>query len=259
MGGGAVSRAVSYLSQAEGVLSQGAARGRGCYPPEMRAQGAMCIVFVGGLVLAGCGGPGGEPESAPATQVPTTSDAPTSEAATSGAEPTEEETSEEPTRDAPETTEPEPEAIEVHQIGELAESPTADLVVNAIEDSDGIPMPNGLPDMPAVLEPEEGERLWYVDITWTNNLPESVAKECHGPDAMDLHAFDVEGREMLMVEQPGFIEGQNCQTGLMQGQAGTWLTAFHGLDADFGWLAFDDYNGDPVFVVKDPNLELYQE
>ncbi|KUG51434.1 hypothetical protein AVL62_08760 [Serinicoccus chungangensis] len=208
-------------------------------------------------MLAGCGGSEGEPESAPATQAPTISEAPTSEAATSEAESTEEETSEEPTSEAPETTEPE--AIEVHQIGEPAESPTADLVVNAIEDRDGIPMPNGLPDMPAVLEPEEGERLWYVDITWTNNLSESVAKECHGPYAMDLHAFDVEGREMLMVEQPGFIEGQNCQTGLMQGQTGTWLTAFHGLDAEFGWLAFDDYNGDPVFVVKNPDLELYQE
>ncbi|UFU01865.1 hypothetical protein LQF12_10085 [Ruania suaedae] len=74
---------------------------------------------------------------------------------------------------------------------------------------------------------------------------------------MDLTAFDVEGREMLMVDQPGYIDGQECSTGLMQGQTGTWLSAFRGLDAELGWLIFDDYNGEAAVVVMDPETELY--
>lgn len=109
------------------------------------------------------------------------------------------------------------------------------------------------------LTPADGERLWYVDITWTNNLPEVVGKECHGPYAMDLRAYDLQGREMLEVDQPGYIEGQECSTGLMQGQTGRWQTAFRGLGEEFGWLAFDDYNGEEVLVTLDQNLGLYYE
>lgn len=148
--------------------------------------------------------------------------------------------------------EPEPEALEVHQIGEKIESPTADLVVEVVEQRDSIPTSFDGP-----IEPNSGERLWYIDITWTNNLEQAVGKECHGPYEMRLHAFDLEGREMLMTDQPGMIEGQECTIGLMQGQTGRWQSAFHGLDEDFGWLVFDDYNGEPVLVVQDPDLELY--
>ena len=64
---------------------------------------------------------------------------------------------------------------------------------------------------------------------------------------------------MLKVDQPGYIEGQNCSTGLMQGQTGRWQTAFRGLDEEFGWLVFDDYNGEEAIVVLDPDLELYYD
>ncbi|MFC4555883.1 hypothetical protein [Georgenia faecalis] len=136
-------------------------------------------------------------------------------------------------------------------MGELIRRPSADIVVNVLERRDSIAA-----DYQEPFTAGEGERLWYVDITWTNNLAEAVEKECHGPYSMDLRAFDLQGREMLMVDQPGYISGQNCTTGLMQGQSGTWLTAFRGLDEEFGWLLFEDYNGEPALVTLDPSLEL---
>lgn len=152
----------------------------------------------------------------------------------------------EPVRDGP----------EVHQVGDLIERPTADVVVEVLEERDVIEVSHSRePD----YVPRDGERLWYVDITWTNNLPEVVSKECHGPYSMRLHAYDLQGREMMMVEQPGFITGQECSTGLMQGQTGRWQSAFHSLDEEFGWLVFDDYNGEEAVVVLDPELELYYE
>lgn len=193
------------------------------------------------LALAGCGG--AEQAAEPSDSSDTTP-APTASARQA-------------TRTTPAAPKPTPtptsETVDTHQIGELIESPTANITVNAIEQRESIMGPEG------PVSPGAGERLWYVDITWTNNLPEAVSKECHGPNAMDLQAFDIQGREMLMTDQPGFIEGQECSTGLMQGQTGTWLTAFHGLDADFGWLAFDDYNGDPIFVVRDPSVTLSRD
>lgn len=73
---------------------------------------------------------------------------------------------------------------------------------------------------------------------------------------MQLSAYDLQGREMLRAEQPGMIEGQECSTGLLQGQTGRRQSAFHSLDEEFGWLAFDDYNGAPAAVVLKPNLQL---
>lgn len=154
--------------------------------------------------------------------------------------------------------EPDPEPVrdgpEIHHVGDLIERPTADVVVEVLEEREVIET-----DFEEDYTPGDGERLWYVDITWTNNLPEAVSKECHGPYAMALHAFDLQGREMLMVDQPGYISGQNCSTGLMQGQTGRWQSAFHGLDEDFGWLLFDDYNGEEAVVTLDPDLELFYE
>lgn len=137
------------------------------------------------------------------------------------------------------------------QIGETVDLPSATIVVETIERRDEIAASYEAP-----FTPNPGERLWFVRMRWINDLPEAVGKECHGPYSMDLRAFDIDGREMLMVDQPGYIEGQECSTGLMQGQEGVWMSAFRSLDAEFGWLAFEDYNGGVAAVVADPNVKL---
>lgn len=164
------------------------------------------------------------------------------------------EQSDDPPEDSIPEADPASDMPDVYQVGELIERPTADLVVETLEERDVI-----VTEFDADYEPREGERLWYVDITWTNNLPEAIKKECHGPYAMELKAFDLQGREMLMVDQPGYIKDQDCSTGLMQGATGRWQTGFHSLDEEFGWLVFDDYNGELAAVVLDPDLELYYE
>lgn len=191
------------------------------------------------VLLAGCSQAEPEPEATAPTEEPT-------KTATPASEPT--------TPPPPPPPEPEPDLIETHQVGEPITRPTADLIVETLEERDTIAASYN-EDFTA----GEGERLWYVDIAWTNNLAEAVAKECHGPYAMDLRAYDLQGREMLKVDQPGYIEGQNCSTGLMQGQTGRWQTAFRGLDEGFGWLVFDDYNGEEAIVVLDSDLELYYD
>lgn len=215
-----------------------------------------------GLValLAACGGAEGpEQAGAGATEPVQQTRAPTSEEPSTEEKTSEEPTTEEATSEEP-TTEEEPEPTrdgpDTYQVGELIERPTADLIVNVLEERDAIPASSSFHYTSGQIEPGEEERLWYVDITWTNNLPEAVGKECHGPYAMQLRAFDLQGREMLMAEQPGMIEGQECSTGLLQGQTGRWQSAFHGLDEEFGWLVFEDYNGEPAVVVLDPDLEL---
>lgn len=205
-----------------------------------KAASSLSLALTAGLMLGACSfvsEPGGsEPEPVPSEE--------TSPKAETSEPPETVETELEPVRDGP----------ELHRVGDLIERPTADLIIETLEERDVIAT-----DHEADYEPREGERLWYVDITWTNNLPEVVSKECHGPYAMELHAFDLQGREMMMVEQPGYIEGQECGTGLMQGQTGRWQSAFHGLDEEFGWLVFDDFNGEEAVVVLDPDLELYYD
>lgn len=175
------------------------------------------------------------------------------------------EVSAEPTTDAPTTdaesetplptaTTPEPEPVETSGAGELVQLPSADFTVRTIEERDMIP--TDFPDSEPNFEPGQGERLWYFHIEWTNNTLDAVAKECHGPDMFDLRAYDVDGVEMLMVDQPGMIEGQECSSGLRQGETGTWYTAFYGGDAEFGWAAFTDYSDDDAVVTLDPSLEL---
>lgn len=145
----------------------------------------------------------------------------------------------------------EAEGPDTFQIGDTVDLPSATIVVETIERRDEIAASYEAP-----FTPNPGERLWFVRMRWINDLPEAVGKECHGPYSMDLRAFDIDGREMLMVDQPGYIEGQECSTGLMQGQEGVWMSAFRSLDAEFGWLAFEDYNGGMAAVVADPNIEL---
>lgn len=217
----------------------------------LKISGAAALV----MVLTGCGGGGSDAPVAEAPQPVAQTQEPTSEQPT-----TEKAASAKPTTEEPTTEEPEPtrEGPDTYQVGDLIERPTADITVNVIEERDFIATSSSFePYTNGRIEPGAGERLWYVDMTWTNNLPEAVGKECHGPYAMQLQAYDLQGREMLMAEQPGMIEGQECSTGLLQGQTGRWQSAFHGLDEEFGWLVFTDYNGEPAAVVLDPDLELY--
>lgn len=160
----------------------------------------------------------------------------------------------------PETTspapapEPEPEILETSSVGDLVQMPSADFTVRKIEDRDMVP--SSYPSHTPNFEPDEGERLWFLDMEWTNNTKEAVKKECHGPYSFDLRVYDVDSAEMLMVDQPGRIEGQECSTGLRQGETGTWYTAFYGSEAEFGWAVFTDYAGGEAIVTLDPSLEL---
>lgn len=198
------------------------------------------------------GGTSDEPESDPKPTVEDTSEAApedeTSEddAAIEDAEPTE-----------AEQTTPEPDLIDTHAIGETVHLPSADFTVRTIEERESIT--SSFPSSTPNFEAGDDERLWYLDIEWTNNSKEAVEKECHGPYSFDLKVYDVQGVEMLEVDQPGMIEGQNCSSGLRQGQAGTWLSAFYGGEAEFGWAVFIDYEGGDAFVALDPDLELVRD
>lgn len=150
--------------------------------------------------------------------------------------------------------EPEPDLLPVSSVGDTLELSSATIVVNILEQRDVVE--SAFPDFTPNFVPANGERLWYFDMTWTNNLSEAVSKECHGPNAVSLDVFDRDGNQMLMVDQPGHIVGQNCSTGLLTGQSGTWLTAFRGLDADFGWAVFSDRAGGEVIVTLDPGIQL---
>ncbi len=153
--------------------------------------------------------------------------------------------------------EPEPNLIETNAVGQLISLPSADITVRTIEERDEIP--SSYPEMTEDFVAQDGNRLWFFDIEWTNNTNEAVTKECHGPDMMNLRVYDINGVEMLMVDQPGMIEGQECTTGLMKGETGTWMTAFTGPDSDFGWAVFEDYAGDQAVVTLDPDLELVSD
>ena len=135
--------------------------------------------------------------------------------------------------------------------------PSADFTVNVLEERDSVP--TSYPESEPDYVPAEGERLWYFEIEWTNNTLEAVGKECHGPDMFDLQVYDINGAEMLMVDQPGMIQGQNCSTGLRQGETGSWYTAFYGSSADFGWALFTDYAGEEAVITLDPELELVRD
>ena len=181
----------------------------------------------------------------------------TPEAETSEPVEVEEVTEEVVEESAPEVVEPVQTPLETYAVGELVQMPSADFTVRVIEQRDEIP--SSYPDMTADFKAQEGRRLWFFDIEWTNNTNEAVTKECHGPDVFDLRVYDIDGVEMLMVDQPGMIEGQECTTGLMKGETGTWMTAFTGMDTDFGWAVFTDYAGGRAIVTLDPTLELYEE
>lgn len=205
------------------------------HPPLSR-----CIVSVAAaaLLLAGCASEPTETSSEPPADATTQTESVT----------------ESPTEAEPESASPEPEVIETHTVGTLVQLPSADFIVRTIEERDTIPSSN--PDYTPDYEPGDGERLWYFDIEWTNNTLDAVKKECHGPYKFDLRVYDIDGAEMLMVDQPGRIDGQNCSTGLRQGETGRWQSAFYGRDAEFGWAVFIDYADEEAFVTIDPDIEL---
>lgn len=132
--------------------------------------------------------------------------------------------------------------------------PSASFTVRTLEERELIEsaFPESTPD----YVPNAGEHLWFFEIEWTNSTDEAVAKECHGPDMFQIQAFDLNGTEMLMVDQPGMIRGQNCSTGLRNGETGTWLTAFIGRSETFGWAVFTDFAGGEAVVTLDPTLVL---
>lgn len=145
-------------------------------------------------------------------------------------------------------------AVDTVPVGQAITLPSATFTVQSIEQVDKIESSH--PDFTPDFTPDPGGRLWLFDIDWTNTSSGAVAKECHGPDMFELHAYDITGTEMLMVDQPGMIEGQECSSGLTKGQTGKWYTAFRGADMDFGWAVFTDYAGGDAVVVLDPALEL---
>ena len=154
----------------------------------------------------------------------------------------------------PSKPEPTEQMVDTYTVGEEIVLPSATFTVVTIEQRDMIN--SAFPDYEPSFVPPEGQRLWYFDIMWTITTSETVDKECHGPYQFNLAAYDINGNEMKMVDQPGFIEGQNCSTGLMNGETGRWQSAFYSLDAEFGYAVFTDYAGGEAYVVKDPSLTL---
>ncbi|WP_270407818.1 hypothetical protein [Brachybacterium paraconglomeratum] len=197
---------------------------------RLPARGAA-LLATAILLIAGCASGTTEARTDSATEAAEASQGVTEDTATESASPTEE-------------------PVETSAVGEAVQLPSADFTVRGIEERDMIP--SSFPD----YTPGEGERLWFLDIEWTNNTLDAVAKECHGPDMFDLRVYDLDGAEMLMVDQPGMIEGQECSSGLRQGETGTWYTAFYGGTSDFGWAIFTDYAGEEAVVTLDPTLEL---
>src|SRR5690625_1071862 len=116
---------------------------------------ALPAVLTAALGIAACS----TPESGPTSSPESTSD-PVAE------EPHSESEDERKQKSEPEP-EPEPAGPELHQIGDLIERPTADVVVEVLEERDVI-----VTDFEADYEPGDDERLWYVDISWTTNLRE---------------------------------------------------------------------------------------
>ncbi|WP_347042004.1 hypothetical protein [Brachybacterium nesterenkovii] len=161
-----------------------------------------------------------------------------------------------PTATPTPTPSPTPSAtvVDTTPVGQAITLPSATFTVQSIEQVDKIESSH--PDFTPDFVPDPGGRLWLFDIDWTSTTDAAVAKECHGPDMFELHVFDITGTEMLMVDQPGMIEGQECSSGLARGQTGKWYTAFRGADADFGWAVFMDYAGGEAYVVKDPAIVL---
>lgn len=141
--------------------------------------------------------------------------------------------------------------VETHAVGELIKSESADFTVKKIEDLKTIQSTFG----PA-LKAKPGKKLWLLKVRWKNNTKEAALGACFGPSNVQLRVYDIDGVEMLGDDESVHIKGNDCDTGLMKGETGTWLKAFHGTKADFGWAVFEDYKGENSYVTLDPDLQL---
>lgn len=143
--------------------------------------------------------------------------------------------------------------IETHNVGDVIKSPSTDITVKKIESRKSIQVDYG-----PILTEKPGKILWLLEIKWKNNLNEAADSACFGPHDVYLRVYDINGVEMLEDDDSVHISGNDCSTGLMKGETGTWRTAFHGKKEDFGWVVFDDFNGEASYVTLDPDLELKQ-
>ena len=93
------------------------------------------------------------------------------------------------------------------------------------------------------LLPQPGGTLFLLSMTWTNLANEVVGKVCWGPYSADLKVYDTAGRELMLSDQSGHIDGNECSNGLMNGQSGDWYQAFYGLpDSELDYAVFRSYN-----------------
>lgn len=142
--------------------------------------------------------------------------------------------------------------IKTHPVGEKVHTPSADFIVHTIEQRDSTDTDYG-----NLITAPEGQRLWYLDIEWTNNSP-NVQHSCIGPDAYQLRVFDIDGVEMKHPDGARLLKNTDCKD-LLQGETGRWQAAFIGKDKHFGWAKFEDYGGHGfALVVLDSNLKLTQ-
>ncbi|MDN6428430.1 MAG: hypothetical protein L0J79_01155 [Propionibacterium sp.] len=195
----------------------------------MKRQILALPVLVLALGLSACGGDTGA--------TPEASSSPTPAATTATPTPT-------PT--------PTP-TIEAAKLGEPVNLPDADITVQAVEQVEQI---QGNYD--TNIDPQDGGTLFKITMEWTNKSNDAVDKKCFGPYSVTMSVYDTDDHEMLSDSNSGFIPGNDCDTGLMTGQTGPWLVAYHGLaNAEVGYIIFQQGTDMEAVVVKD-GLELVQ-
>ena len=151
-------------------------------------------------------------------------------------------------------------AISAPGIGEPFELPgVAEFVINSAERVDEIP--SSSPRYTPNLTPQEGGTLFLLTMNWTNLSNEVVGKVCWGPYSSNLKVFDTQGRELMLSDDSGFIPGNECSSGLMNGQSGDWYQAFYGLsDSELGYAVFTSYvDGEQYPVILNPSVSLKWE
>lgn len=143
--------------------------------------------------------------------------------------------------------------IDAAKLGEPVNLPDADITVQAVEQVDQI---QG--DYDTNIDPQDGGTLFKITMEWTNKSNDAVDKKCFGPYSVIMSVYDTDDHEMLSDSNSGFIPGNDCNTGLMTGQTGPWLVAYHGLaNAEVGYIIFQQGTDMEAVVVKD-GLELVQ-
>ena len=138
--------------------------------------------------------------------------------------------------------------------------PNLEMKVLAIVEKDHIqatPTDTG-PD----LQPGPGQRLWIVEIEWTNTTGAEVNAVCHAPENLDFEAYDWHGNQMIPLEDQSYLNGNDCSTTVAPGAKDTFRKAFTSNGSDFGWLLFEAFDnpdrkdGREAVVVANPNVEV---